>query len=150
MASKAMRITDLSCGTDTWRAAIRRRPTFGRSTLSRANCSTRSGRAASTSAGDLGENITTVGLDLEFLPLGTELLLGASATLKLTGVRTPCVLIDYFKAGVKDRLQGGPNGPRFRSGVMAIVSEGGDVSLGDLTRAVRPSPPHLGPSAALN
>src|ERR1700735_3108103 len=43
--------------------------------------------------GDLGENIATVGLDLECLPLGTLLRLGASATLELTGLRTPCVLI---------------------------------------------------------
>lgn len=45
--------------------------------------------------GDLGENIATVGLDLECLPLGTMLRLGASAaTLELTGLRTPCVLIE--------------------------------------------------------
>ena len=54
-------------------------------------------------SGDLGENITTIGLDLECLPLGTMLRLGVSATLKLTGLRTPCVLIDRFKAGLKDR-----------------------------------------------
>jgi MOSC domain-containing protein YiiM len=55
-------------------------------------------------AGDLGESITTIGLDLECLPPGTVLRLGASATLELTGLRTPCVLIDRFKAGLKDRL----------------------------------------------
>jgi hypothetical protein len=58
--------------------------------------------------GDLGENITTVGLDLERLPLGTLLRLGASATLELTGLRTPRVLIDRFKSGLKNRLQGRP------------------------------------------
>jgi MOSC domain-containing protein YiiM len=94
-------------------------------------------------SGDLGENITTIGLDLECLPLGTMLRLGASATLKLTGLRTPCVLIDRFKAGLKDRLHGGSHGPRFRAGVMAIVSEGGAVSPGDRIRAVLPAPPHL-------
>jgi MOSC domain-containing protein YiiM len=94
-------------------------------------------------SGDLGENITTIGLNLERLPLGTMLRLGASATLKLTGLRTPCVLIDRFKAGLKDRLQGGPHGPRFRSGVMAIESEGGEVSPGDPIRPVLPTPPHL-------
>jgi MOSC domain-containing protein YiiM len=94
--------------------------------------------------GDLGENIATVGLDLECLPLGTVLMLGASATLKLTGLRTPCVLIDRFKSGLKKRLQGGPAGPRFRAGVMAIVTKGGEVSPGDQIRAVLPaSPPSL-------
>jgi hypothetical protein len=94
-------------------------------------------------AGDLGENITTIGLDLECLPLGTVLRLGASAILELTGLRTPCVLIDRFKAGLKDRLQGGAPGPRFRAGVMAVVSEGGEVALGDCVRAFLPAPPHL-------
>jgi MOSC domain-containing protein YiiM len=93
--------------------------------------------------GDLGENIATLGLDLECLPLGTSLRLGASATLELTGLRTPCVLIDRFKFGLKDRLQDGAAGPRFRAGVMAIVTEGGEVSPGDRIKAVLPAPPHL-------
>ena len=93
--------------------------------------------------GDLGENIATVGLDLECLPLGTVLRLGASATLELTGLRTPCVLIDRFRPGLKDRLQGGAAGPRFRAGVMAIVREGGEVWPGDRISAVVPAPPYL-------
>jgi MOSC domain-containing protein YiiM len=93
--------------------------------------------------GDLGENITTMGLDLECLPLGTVLRLGASATLRLTGLRTPCVLIDRFRPGLKDELGGGPSGPRFKAGVMAVVSEGGEVSPGNLIRAVLPARPHV-------
>ena len=94
--------------------------------------------------GDLGENIATVGLDLECLPLGTVLMLGASATLELTGLRTPCVLIDRFESGLKKRLQGGAAGhPRFRAGVMAIVTAGGEVSHGDRIRVVLPAHSHL-------
>jgi MOSC domain-containing protein YiiM len=93
--------------------------------------------------GNLGENITTVGLDLECLPLGTMLRLGASATVRLTGLRTPCVLIDRFEAGLKDELRGGLLEPRFRAGVMGVVSEGGEISPGDPIRAVLPAPPHL-------
>ena len=44
--------------------------------------------------GQLGENITTRGLDLLSLPLGTRLHLGASAVVELTGLRTPCGYID--------------------------------------------------------
>jgi MOSC domain-containing protein YiiM len=143
MASKAMRITDLSCDTDTWRGAIQRRPTSGRSTSSRANYSMRSGLPDSKCVPEiLGDNIATVGLDLECLPLGTLLQLGASATLELTCLRTPCVLIDRFKSGLKDRLQGRPAGPRLKAGVMAIVTEGGEVSPGDRIRAIVPAPPH--------
>ena len=93
--------------------------------------------------GDLGENIATVGLDLESLPLGTILLLGASATLELTGLRAPCVLIDRFKSGLRKRLEGDAAGARFRAGVMAIVTKGGDVTPGDRIRTVLPAPPHL-------
>ncbi|WP_223970621.1 MOSC domain-containing protein [Bradyrhizobium sp. RD5-C2] len=93
--------------------------------------------------GDLGENVATVGLDLERLPFGTRLRLGTSATLELTGLRTPCVLIDRFKAGLKARLLGGSAGPRFKAGVMAIVSQGGAVVPGDKIRAILPPPPHM-------
>lgn len=48
----------------------------------------------SIAAGDLGENITTTGLDLERLPLGYLIELGPTAIVELTGLRTPCVLID--------------------------------------------------------
>jgi len=75
--------------------------------------------------------------------LGPEVQLGASATLELTGLRAPCVLIDRFKAGVTKRLQDGAAGPRFRAGVMAIVTNGGEVSPGDLVRAILPAPPRL-------
>jgi MOSC domain-containing protein YiiM len=94
--------------------------------------------------GDLGENIATVGLDLESFPVGTILQLGASATLELTGLRTPCVLIDRFTSGLKKHLQGGAAGPRFKAGVMAIVTKGGEVSPGDRIRTVLPAPPHQG------
>lgn len=90
--------------------------------------------------GDLGENVTTSGLDLEALPLHTELLIGG-ATIRLTGLRTPCVLIDRFKAGLKARLSAEAFGPPFRAGVMAIVTEGGPVVPGDDIRAILPAPP---------
>jgi len=38
-------------------------------------------------AGDLGENVLTAGLDLESLPMGTILKLGAGAAVELTGLR---------------------------------------------------------------
>jgi MOSC domain-containing protein YiiM len=94
-------------------------------------------------AGELGENVTTAGLDLERLPLGTVLRIGGSATLELTGLRTPCILIDRFEAGLRSRLLGGSGKPLFKAGVMAIVTEGGTVVPGDTIRAILPSRPHL-------
>lgn len=54
--------------------------------------------------GDLGENITTTGLELERMPLRTLIRLGPSAIVELTGLRTPCALIDRFRSGLKRRV----------------------------------------------
>lgn len=90
--------------------------------------------------GDLGENITTARLNLEEPPLDTELRIG-SATIRLTGLRAPCVLIDRFSAGLKARLVVEGPGPSFRAGVMAVVSNGGPVAPGDGIRATLPARP---------
>jgi MOSC domain-containing protein YiiM len=95
------------------------------------------------SPGDLGENITTAGLDLETLPLNTELRIGPSANIRLTGLRTPCVLIDRFKSRLRGRLFDATPNPPFRAGVMAVVAEGGEISPGDPIRAILPERPHL-------
>lgn len=83
--------------------------------------------------GDLGENITTAGLDLETLPLNTELHIGASTNIRLTGLRTPCILIDRFKSGLKSRLLTETPNPPFRAGVMAVISEGGEYHQATLS-----------------
>ncbi|MCD9113195.1 MULTISPECIES: MOSC domain-containing protein [Bradyrhizobium] len=54
--------------------------------------------------GQLGENITTAGLDLEKIPLGTRIELGPTAVVELTGLRTPCVLIDRSRTGLKRQV----------------------------------------------
>src|SRR5262245_9589031 len=43
--------------------------------------------------GDLGENITTEGIDLLALPVGTRLRIGA-AVVAITGLRNPCQQIN--------------------------------------------------------
>ena len=91
-------------------------------------------------AGDLGENVTTAGLDLEWMPLGTLMELGPSAVVELTGLRTPCVLIDRFRAGLKRQvLSSAETGPRFKSGVLGVVRAGGPVVAGDSARVRLPS-----------
>jgi hypothetical protein len=54
--------------------------------------------------GDLGENVATVGLALEHLPLGTKLRLGQDVVVELTGLRTPCRLIDRFQSGLRSKM----------------------------------------------
>lgn len=92
--------------------------------------------------GDLGENVLSVGLDLESMPLGTVLKLGPDAVVELTGLRTPCVLIDRFKIGLKRQMiVEQRHRPQFRCGVMAVVRSGGKVAIGDLIEIKFPSEP---------
>ena len=99
--------------------------------------------------GDLGENITTSGIDLLTLPVATRLRLGPDAVVELTGLRTPCMLIDRFQSGlqaaVTPRLPSGK--AERRAGVMAIVLTSGTVRPGDALEVDLPPQPHrpLGP-----
>ncbi|MHC2687915.1 MOSC domain-containing protein [Bradyrhizobium liaoningense] len=91
-------------------------------------------------AGDMGENITTIGLDLERMPLGTLIELGPTALVELTGLRTPCVLIDRFRAGLKRQvLSSVETDPAFKSGVLGVVRAGGPVAAGASARVRLPS-----------
>jgi MOSC domain-containing protein YiiM len=96
-------------------------------------------------AGDMGENVTTRGLDLLGLPTGSRLRLGAEAVVEVTGLRNPCVQLDRFRRGlmaaVLDRAE---DGTLIRkAGVMAVVREGGQVRVGDPIAVELPAPPHV-------
>jgi MOSC domain-containing protein YiiM len=94
--------------------------------------------------GDLGENITTRGVDLLALPAGTRLHIGASAILQITGLRNPCSQLDRFSAGLMSAvLERGANGALIRkAGVMSIVEAGGVVRSGEAIRVELPARPH--------
>lgn len=96
-------------------------------------------------AGDLGENITTRGVDLLALPAGTRLAIGQDAEVELTGLRNPCSQIDRFQPGltaqVLDRDAAG--GLVRKAGVMAVVRRGGMVRPGDAIVVRLPVAPHL-------
>jgi MOSC domain-containing protein YiiM len=91
--------------------------------------------------GDLGENITTAGIDLLTLPTKTRLHFGATAVVELTGLRKPCVLIDRFMPGLMAGTFGTrPDGTRFaKAGVMSVVLRSGQVQLGDAIEVELPS-----------
>jgi len=94
--------------------------------------------------GDLGENITTSGLDLLALPTGTRLHLGDSAVVAITGLRSPCVQIDKFQQGLMAAtLDRNADGKLLRkAGIMGIVIAGGEVRPADTIRVEWPDPPH--------
>ncbi|MEZ4952564.1 MAG: MOSC domain-containing protein [Saprospiraceae bacterium] len=83
--------------------------------------------------GQMGENITTKGIDLLDLPKGTKLHLGAEAIIEITGLRNPCVQLDGIQQGLmKAVLDKDAEGNLIRkAGIMAIVIKGGDVFPND-------------------
>lgn len=94
---------------------------------------------------DLGENITTEGVDLLSLPRDTLLRIGDDVLLQITGLRNPCVQIDRFQPGLlKAVLLRQPNGELIRkAGIMTIVIAGGTVRAGDSIHVQLPAPPYL-------
>ncbi|WP_432946669.1 MOSC domain-containing protein [Kribbella sp. CA-253562] len=94
--------------------------------------------------GDLGENITTSGIDLLALPVGTTLHLGDTAVVTLTGLRDPCSQINKFRKGLlKQVLHKTADGEVVRlTGVMSVVTRGGVVRPGDELKVVHPPEPH--------
>lgn len=89
---------------------------------------------ADISPGELGENITTEGVDLLNLPRGTVLQLGADAVVEITGLRNPCLQIDQFEPGLLKQVVGTDADGRTvrKAGVMGVVLAGGAVKPGDL------------------
>jgi MOSC domain-containing protein YiiM len=94
--------------------------------------------------GELGENITTSGLDLLALPAGTRLYLGASAVVEITGLRNPCIQLDQFQQGLMAAtLERDAQGNLVRkAGIMGIVLSEGDIRPGDTIRVEMPAGPH--------
>ncbi len=101
----------------------------------------------SVSAGQMGENITTQGIELLALPSGTRLHLGETAVVEVTGLRNPCPQLDRFQPGLMAAvLTRDQNGKLIRkAGVMGIVLVGGDIKPGDRIGVELPPKPHRPP-----
>ena len=83
--------------------------------------------------GQLGENVTTQGIDLLGLSVGARLRLGADAIVEVTGLRNPCHQINGLAPGLMEAmLDRAHDGSLVRKcGIMAIVLTGGTVATGD-------------------
>ena len=94
--------------------------------------------------GDIGENITTGGIDLLGLPRDTILKIGESAEVQITGLRNPCKQIDNFQDGLLPAvLDRDAEGNLIRkAGIMGIVLKGGKVNVGDQISVELPPEPH--------
>ena len=82
--------------------------------------------------GQMGENVTTRGVELLALPAGTRLRLGSEAVVEVTGLRNPCVQLDGIQPGLMQaNLDRDADGNLVRkTGVMSVVVEGGEVRPG--------------------
>ena len=98
----------------------------------------------SVSPGQLGENITTKGIDLLGLPVGCKLHIGEQAIIKLTALRNPCAQVENFQKGMlKEVISKDNQGSIIRkAGVMAVVLTGGIVKPGDVINLELPEAPH--------
>lgn len=94
--------------------------------------------------GEMGENVTTRGVDLLGLPTGTRLHLGEAAVIEITGLRNPCIQIDRFQQGLlAATLDRNVDGHLIRkAGIMSVVLTEGDVRPGDAIKIELPAEPH--------
>ena len=101
-------------------------------------------RGFDVGAGEMGENVTTRGVDLLALPEGTRLALGPDAVVEVTGLRNPCKQLERLQPGLMAAVldHDADGGLVRRAGIMAVVVAGGDVHPGDAVRVDLPAPPH--------
>lgn len=101
-------------------------------------------RGFAIGSGVIGENITTRCVDLLSLPVDTELAIGRSARIRITGLRNPCAQLDRLQPGLMQAvLDRDAEGNLVRkSGVMGIVIHGGAVKVGDEISVNLPPLPH--------
>ena len=91
------------------------------------------GKGFAIAPGQMGENITTRGLDLLGLSRGTRLRLGTEALIEITGLRNPCRQLNGLAPGLMNAvLDRAEDGTLVRKcGVMAVVVSSGEVRVGD-------------------
>jgi MOSC domain-containing protein YiiM len=85
------------------------------------------------SPGQMGENVTTRGVDLLALPTGALLHLGHHAVVEVTGLRNPCRQLNGLQPGLMNATlaRDGDGSLVRKAGIMGIVLKGGEVADGD-------------------
>lgn len=85
------------------------------------------------SPGELGENVTTEGVEVYDLAVGSVMRLGETALIAVTGLRNPCAQIESFHPGLLRQVsyRDGAGTLVRRAGIMGVVVLGGVVRVGD-------------------
>jgi MOSC domain-containing protein YiiM len=101
------------------------------------------GRGFAIAPGDMGENVTTWGLDLLGLPTAARLQIG-EAVIEVTGLRNPCRQLDAFRPGLMKAVLDRDAAGRIirKAGIMGVVIAGGRIRPGDAIAVTLPPPPH--------
>ena len=94
--------------------------------------------------GQIGENITTSGIDLLALPQAAVLRIGRDAVVEITGLRNPCVQLNTFRPGLMQACLGrdADGALLLKAGVMGVIRQGGMVMAGDAITVELPALPH--------
>jgi MOSC domain-containing protein YiiM len=103
------------------------------------------GQGFEVGPGEMGENVTTSGVELLALPAGARLRLGSEAVVEVKGLRNPCAQLDEIAPGLMkatlDRDEEG--GLVHKAGVMGVVLQSGEVRPGDPIEVELPAEPHV-------
>ncbi|MFF2348248.1 MOSC domain-containing protein [Kitasatospora sp. NPDC058115] len=101
-------------------------------------------RGFTVAPGQLGENVTTRGIDLLGLPVGALLRIGSDAVVEVTGLRNPCQQIDRFQDGLLKQVVGRDEAGTVvrKAGIMGVVRDGGVIRPGDAIEVELPEGPH--------
>ena len=102
-------------------------------------------KASRVNPGQMGENITTSGVDILNLPKGSQLLIGPEVVIEATGFRNPCIQLDSIQKGLMQAvLDKDENGNLMsKAGIMAIVIKSGVISSGDKIIVNLPDQPYI-------
>lgn len=82
------------------------------------------GKSLALRPGDFAENLTTEGIELPTLPVGTRLRIGAEIRLEVTQIGKECHLACEIRQLVGDCVMP-------REGIFARVLQGGEIQVGD-------------------
>jgi MOSC domain-containing protein YiiM len=74
--------------------------------------------------GQFGEQLAIAGIDVDALPVGAQLQIGASATVEIVMPRTGCAKFERYQGRSPQEVSG-------RMGMMATVVTGGPIQVGD-------------------
>lgn len=93
-------------------------------------------------AGQMGENITTRGIDLLGLPRGAQLRIG-STLIEVTGLRNPCHQLNSLEDGLLDAVLDRDEAGNLvrKAGIMGVVLQGGEIVIGDEVQVELPNAP---------